>query len=49
MSAKFLVTAAHGHTGFPAAKELINLGFDIRAMIRNPIGKGAADLKNLVA
>lgn len=32
-----LITTANGHTGFPAAKELLNLGFDLRAIIRNPI------------
>ena len=25
---KILVTAANGNTGFPAAKELLNIGFD---------------------
>jgi len=49
MNTKILITAANGHTGFPAAKELINLGFDVRAMIRNPNGKGATELKKLGA
>jgi nucleoside-diphosphate-sugar epimerase len=31
MNTKILVTAANGNTGFPAAKELLNLGFDVRA------------------
>lgn len=49
MKTKILVTAANGHTGFPAAKELLNLGFDVRAMVRNPKGKGAIALKKLGA
>jgi len=49
MTTKILVTAANGHTGFPAAKELLNLGFDVRAMVRNPKGKGAIELKKLGA
>jgi len=44
-----LVTAANGHTGLPAAKELLKLGFKIRAMVRNPGGKGAVELKKLGA
>ena len=27
---KILVTAANGHTGYPAAKELLRLGFSVR-------------------
>ena len=46
---KILVTAANGHTGFPAAKELLSLGFNVRAMVRNPKGKGAIELKKLGA
>ncbi len=46
---KILITAANGHTGFPAAKELLNLGFDVRAMVRNPNGKGAKELKQMGA
>lgn len=49
MKTKILVTAANGHTGFPAAKELLNLGFDVRAMVRNIKGKGAIELKKLGA
>jgi uncharacterized protein YbjT (DUF2867 family) len=49
MSTKILVTAANGHTGFPAAKELLSLGFDVRAMVRNPKGKGAIELNKLGA
>lgn len=46
---RILVTAANGHTGYPAAKELLNLGFNVRAMVRNPDGIGAVELKNLGA
>ena len=46
---RILITAANGHTGFPAAKELLNLGFDVRAMVRNPNGKGAKELKHIGA
>ena len=46
---KILVTAANGHTGFPAAKELLNLGFDVRAMVRNHKSKTAIELKRLGA
>lgn len=49
MKTKILVTAANGHTGFPAAKELLNLGFSVRAMVRNPKGKGAVELKKIGA
>ena len=44
-----LVTAANGHTGFPAAKELISLGFKVRAMVRNKNGAGAVELAKLGA
>ena len=46
---KILVTSANGHTGFPAAKELLNLRFDVRAMVRNPKSKTAIELKRLGA
>ncbi len=49
MKIKILVTAANGHTGLPAAKELLNLGFDVKAMVRNPNGKGASELRKLGA
>jgi len=48
-SEKILVTAANGHTGLPVAKELLNLGFNVRAMVRNPNGKGALELKEMGA
>lgn len=43
---KILVTAANGHTGFPTAKELINLGFDVRAMVRNANNPNAQELRS---
>lgn len=46
---KILVTAANGHTGYPAAKELLRLGFSVRAMVRNANGTGAIALKKLGA
>ena len=46
---KILVTAANGHTGLAAAEELIKLGFQVRAVVRNPNGDGAKILKNLGA
>lgn len=46
---KILVTAANGHTGFPAAKELIKLGFAVRAMVRNNNSPNAQELKKLGA
>lgn len=47
MKTKILVTAANGNTGFPAAKELLNLGFDVRAFVRNPNSNKAKELKSL--
>jgi NAD(P)H dehydrogenase (quinone) len=44
-----LVTAANGHTGLPAAKELLSLGFKVRALVRNKKGAGAIELANLGA
>jgi uncharacterized protein YbjT (DUF2867 family) len=46
---KILVTTANGHTGFPAAKELISLGFSVRAMVRNDKNPKAQELKSLGA
>ncbi len=46
---KILVTAANGHTGFPAAKELLRLGFEVRAMVRNPKNPKAIELERLGA
>ncbi|MEM9076937.1 MAG: NmrA family NAD(P)-binding protein [Bacteroidota bacterium] len=49
MKIKILVTATNGHTGFPAAKELLNLGFEVRAMVRNHRNPKAQVLKKLGA
>ncbi|MGI9552730.1 MAG: NmrA family NAD(P)-binding protein, partial [Aurantibacter sp.] len=49
MKTKILVTAANGNTGFPAAKELLALGFDVRAFVRNPDSDNAKELKSLGA
>ncbi len=46
---KILVTAANGHTGFAAAKELLELGFPVRAFARNPNTRKAKELKSLGA
>lgn len=46
---KILVTAANGNTGFPASKELLSLGFSVRAFVRNPQNKKAKELKRLGA
>ncbi|WP_437397915.1 NmrA family NAD(P)-binding protein [Flagellimonas lutimaris] len=46
---KVLITAANGHTGFPAAKELLRLGFSVRAFVRNSKAKKAALLGQLGA
>lgn len=45
MKTKILVTAANGHTGYPAAKELLKLGFGVRAFVRNPESIKAKQLK----
>ncbi|WP_271782079.1 hypothetical protein [Aquimarina algiphila] len=39
MKPKILITAANGNTGFPAAKELLTLGFPVRAFVRNANSK----------
>lgn len=49
MKPKILITAANGHTGYPAAKELLRLGFPVRAFVRNPNTVKARDLKVLGA
>jgi len=49
MKTNILVTAANGNTGFPVAKELLNLGFAVRAIVRNPKSKTAVELKSLGA
>lgn len=49
MKPKILVTAANGNTGFPAAKELLKLGFPVRAFVRNPNSQKAKELESLGA
>jgi uncharacterized protein YbjT (DUF2867 family) len=49
MKTKILVTAANGNTGFPTAKELLKLGFPVRAFVRNPNSQNAKELKSLGA
>ncbi len=46
---KILITAANGNTGFPAAKELLKLGFSVRAFVRNSQAPKAQELKKLGA
>ena len=46
---KILVTATNGNTGFPASKELLKLGFEVRAFVRNQNSKKAQELKKLGA
>ena len=49
MKEKILVTSATGHVGFPAASELLALGFQVRAFVRNPNTLIAKKLKELGA
>ena len=44
---KILITGATGTTGFPAAKELLELGFPVRAFARNPNKPSAQKLKEM--
>jgi NAD(P)H dehydrogenase (quinone) len=44
-----LVTTANGHVGLPAAKELLALGFKVRALVRNDKAAGAVELAELGA
>ena len=46
---KILITTANSHSGFTAAKELLELGFPVRAFVRNPKNQKATDLKSLEA
>lgn len=45
MKRTILVTAANGNTGYPAAKELLKLGFAVRAFVRNSKTAKARDLE----
>lgn len=49
MKEKILVTSATGHVGFPAATELLSLGFQVRAFVRSPDAPIAKKLKELGA
>ena len=49
MKEKILVTSATGHVGFPAASELLSLGFQVRAFVRNPNAPIAKILEELGA
>jgi NAD(P)H dehydrogenase (quinone) len=49
MKEKILVTSANGHVSFPTAYELLNLGFQVRAFVRNPNSSGSKKLKKLGA
>lgn len=49
MKEKILVTSATGHVGFPAASELLSLGFQVRAFVRNPNAPVAKRLEELGA
>ena len=46
---KILVTTANSHSGFAAAKELLELGFPVRAFVRNPNNQRAKELNSLGA
>ncbi len=46
---KILITTATSHSGFTAAKELMELGFPVRAFVRNPKNQKAEELKTLGA
>ena len=45
MKEKMLVTSATGHVGFPAACELLSLGFEVRAFVRNPNASNAKKIR----
>jgi len=46
---KILITTANSHAGLTAAKELLELGFPVRAFVRNPNNQKAKELKSLGA
>lgn len=48
-SDKILVTAANGNTGFPAAKTLLEMGFQVRAFVRNDQNPKALKLREMGA
>ncbi len=43
---KILITTANSHSGFTAAKELLELGCPVRAFVRNPKNQKAKELKH---
>jgi NAD(P)H dehydrogenase (quinone) len=49
MKEKILVMTANGHVGFPTACELLSLGFQVRAFVRNPNSDNSKRLKELGA
>ncbi len=49
MKEKILITSANGHVSFPAASELLAMGFQVRAFVRNPNSSGSKKLKELGA
>jgi NAD(P)H dehydrogenase (quinone) len=49
MKEKILVMTANGHVGFPTACELLSLGFQVRAFVRNPNSENSKKLKELGA
>ena len=46
---KILITTANSHSGFTAAKELMKLGFPVRAFVRDSKNQKAEELKTLGA
>ncbi len=49
MKEKILVTSANGHVSFPTASELLAMGFQVRAFVRNPNSSESTKLKQLGA
>jgi len=49
MKKKILVTAATGNIGLPTVKELLKLGFEVKALVRNSKGTRALELKRMGA
>ena len=46
---RILITGASGNTGYPTAKELLELGFPVRAFVRNTKSAKARELERLGA
>jgi NAD(P)H dehydrogenase (quinone) len=49
MKEKILITSANGHVSFPTASELLAMGFQVRAFVRNANSSGSKKLKALGA